>query len=81
MVSQIAGLDWKDYRIAIPAFLTFIVMPFGYSISAGIGVGFISFVILQVATGGARKVHPLMWGAAAAFVLYFALGPIMDAVA
>ncbi|MFV0286991.1 MAG: NCS2 family permease [Demequina sp.] len=81
MVSQIAGLDWKDDRIAIPAFLTFIVMPFGYSISAGIGVGFISFVIIQIATGGARKVHPLMWGAAAAFVVYFALGPIMDAVA
>ncbi|WP_084077317.1 NCS2 family permease [Demequina sp. NBRC 110057] len=80
MVSQIAGLDWKDYRIAIPAFLTFIVMPFGYSISAGIGVGFISYVILQIVTGGARKVHPLMWGTAAAFVLYFALGPIMNAV-
>lgn len=76
MVSQVAGIDWKDYRIAIPAFLTMILMPFGYSISVGIGVGFISFVLLQVASGSARKVHPLMWGAAGAFVLYFALGPI-----
>jgi len=78
MVSQVAGIDWKDYRIAIPAFLTFILMPFGYSISVGIGAGFISFVVLQVATGAARKVHPLMWGTAAAFVLYFALGPILN---
>ncbi|MFV0634058.1 NCS2 family permease [Demequina sp.] len=80
MVSQVAGIDWKDYRIAIPAFLTFILMPFGYSISVGIGAGFISFVVLQIVTGGARKVHPLMWGAAGAFVLYFVLGPILGAV-
>ncbi|WP_084127972.1 NCS2 family permease [Demequina sp. NBRC 110055] len=80
MVSQVADIDWKDYRIAIPAFLTFILMPFGYSISVGIGVGFISYVLLQVITGAGRKVHPLLWGAAAAFVLYFALGPIMEAL-
>ncbi|WP_062294062.1 NCS2 family permease [Demequina phytophila] len=78
MVSQVTGIDWKDYRIAIPAFLTFILMPFGYSISVGIGAGFISFVVLQVATGAAKKVHPLMWGTAAAFVVYFAMGPIMN---
>lgn len=80
MVSQVADIDWKDYRIAIPAFLTFILMPFGYSISVGIGVGFISYVLLQVATGAAKKVHPLMWGAAGAFVLYFALGPINNLI-
>ncbi|MDN4477007.1 NCS2 family permease [Demequina sp. SYSU T00192] len=81
MVSQVAGIDWRDYRIAIPAFLTFILMPFGYSISVGIGAGFISYVVLQVATGAAKKVHPLMWGAAAAFVLYFAMGPILGVLA
>ncbi|WP_062380683.1 NCS2 family permease [Demequina pelophila] len=81
MVSQVAGIDWKDYRIAIPAFLTFILMPFGYSISVGIGAGFISFVLLQVVTGAAKKVHPLMWGAAAAFAVYFALGPILNVIA
>jgi len=80
MVSQVADIDWKDYRIAIPAFLTFILMPFGYSISVGIGVGFISYVLLQVSTGAGKKVHPLMWGAAGAFVLYFALGPINNLI-
>ncbi len=76
MVTQVADIDWKDYRIAIPAFLTFILMPFGYSISIGIGVGFISYVVLQMATGGTKKVHPLMWASAAAFAIYFVLGPI-----
>lgn len=76
MVTQVADIDWKDYKIAIPAFLTFILMPFGYSISVGIGVGFITYVVLQVATGSAKKVHPLMWASAAAFAIYFVLGPI-----
>lgn len=76
MVTLVAEIDWKDLRIAIPAFLTFIIMPFGYSIAAGIGVGFISYVILSVATGKAKEIRALMWIVAAAFALYFALGPI-----
>lgn len=80
MVSQVAGIDWKDYRVAFPAFITFIMMPFGFSISVGIGAGFISYVLLQVVSGGARKVHPLMWITATAFVVYFALGPIQAAL-
>ncbi len=54
-------IDWKDSRIAVPAFLTMIVMPFGYSIAAGIGLGFISYVVLHAATGRAKDVKPLMW--------------------
>ena len=78
MVSQVADLDWKSPEVAIPAFLTLALMPFTYSISVGIGAGFIAFVVVKVALGKARSVHPLMWGAAAAFVVYFALGPIRD---
>lgn len=80
MVTQVAGLDWKSPEIAIPAFLTLALMPFTYSITTGIGAGFIAFVVIKIAVGKARQVHPLMWVAAAAFVLYFALGPIQDAV-
>ena len=80
MVMQISGIDWKNMEIAIPAFLTAILMPFTFSITVGIGAGFISFVVLKVIVGKARQVHPLMWGAAALFVLYFALGPIKDAL-
>ncbi len=76
MVTMVGDIDWKDLRIAIPAFLTIIVMPFGYSISAGIGLGFISYVILSVATGKGREIKALMWIVSAAFALYFALGPI-----
>ncbi|GAA3795733.1 NCS2 family permease [Cellulomonas soli] len=80
MVMQVSGIDWKNYEIAIPAFLTMILMPFTYSITAGIGAGFIVYVVIKVAVGKAKAVHPLMWVAATLFVLYFALGPIKDAI-
>ncbi|PJI94009.1 NCS2 family permease [Luteimicrobium subarcticum] len=78
MMTQVAGIDWKHWELAIPAFLTIVLMPFTYSITTGMGAGFIAYVILQVAVGKARKVHPLLWIAAAAFVVYFALGPIEE---
>ena len=80
MVMQVSGIDWKNYEIAIPAFLTIILMPFTYSITAGIGAGFITFVVIKLSLGRARAVHPLMWVAAALFVVYFTLGPIKDVI-
>ncbi len=80
MVMQVSGIDWKNYEIAIPAFLTIVVMPFAYSITAGMGAGVITFVVIKAALGKWRQVHPLMWGAAVLFVLYFVLGPIKDAL-
>lgn len=80
MLSQIVEIDWKDYSIAIPAFLTIVVMPFTYSISAGIGIGFLAYVILRIAQGAGRKIHPLMWLIAALFVVYFCLTPIRQAL-
>ena len=55
-------------------------MPFTYSIANGIGVGFISFTLLSVFAGRARKLHWIMWLIAALFVLYFAMDPIMQLV-
>jgi AGZA family xanthine/uracil permease-like MFS transporter len=78
MVMQISGIDWKDVELAIPAFLTIILMPFTYSITVGIGAGFVSYVVIKLVLGKAKQVHPLMWGAATLFVVYFALGPIKD---
>ena len=80
MVTQVLDIDWHDYTIAIPAFLTMILMPFAYSITAGIGAGVILFVLLQVVVGKGRKIHPLMWLIAAMFVLYFVRGPIENLV-
>jgi adenine/guanine/hypoxanthine permease len=76
MMSQVRTIDWNDLEIAIPAFLTIVLMPFTYSITAGIGAGFISYVVLRVARGNLRAVHPLMWIVAALFVVYFAIDPI-----
>ncbi|WNB85180.1 NCS2 family permease [Cellulomonas sp. ATA003] len=76
MMMQVSGITWSSYEIAIPAFLTIILMPFTYSITTGIGAGFITFVVLKVALGKAREVHPLMWLSAVLFVIYFTLEPI-----
>jgi adenine/guanine/hypoxanthine permease len=76
LVRQITEIDFTEFRVALPAFLTIVVMPFTYSIANGIGAGFISYVALSVATGRARSVHPLMWVVSVAFVAYFAVGPL-----
>nr|WP_129583444.1 NCS2 family permease [Actinomyces mediterranea] len=81
MMTQVADVDWKSADIAIPAFMTIAFMPFGYSVSVGIGVGFITFVIIQIAKGKAAKIHPLMWLSSTLFVIYFLLGPIQAMLA
>ena len=80
MVAQVAGISWSNIEIAIPAFLTIAIMPFTYSITAGIGAGFVSYVVIQIAVGKIRRIHPLMWVAAIMFVFYFARGPLGDLV-
>ncbi|KUM33956.1 NCS2 family permease [Arthrobacter sp. EPSL27] len=80
MVSQVGKIDWQDLGIAIPAFLTFTLMPFTYSIANGLGAGFIMFVLIRTFQGRAREVHPLMWAVAGAFLLFFAIGPIEAAL-
>jgi len=80
MVTQVLDIDWHDWSVAIPAFFTMVLMPFAYSITAGIGAGVILYVILQVAVGKARKIHPLIWVISLMFVLYFVRGPIEQLV-
>ncbi|WP_393916650.1 NCS2 family permease [Halostreptopolyspora alba] len=76
MMTQIRGIAWDDTDLAIPTFLTILLMPLSYSISVGIGAGFVSYVVLKLARGRARTVHPLMWLVAVLFVVYFAVEPI-----
>ena len=76
MMQQVAGISWDDLEIAIPAFLTIILMPFTYSISIGIGAGFLAFVLIKAVKGKAAQVHPLLWVVAGLFLLYFAIHPI-----
>jgi AGZA family xanthine/uracil permease-like MFS transporter len=76
MMQQVKGIDWDDVEIAIPAFLTIVLMPFTYSISVGIGAGFLAYVLIKAVRGKVADVHPLMWVVAALFVVYFAIDPI-----
>jgi AGZA family xanthine/uracil permease-like MFS transporter len=78
MISQIRYLVWDDLSLVIPAFLTIALMPFTYSITNGIGAGVIAFVLLRLAVGRRRDIHPLMWVIAVMFLVYFALEPLQQ---
>ncbi|MFP5319857.1 MAG: NCS2 family permease [Acidimicrobiia bacterium] len=76
LMTQVREIPWDDIEIALPAFLTIILMPFTYSITNGIGAGFVAFVALKVGRGKAGDIHWLMWLAAALFLVYFAIDPV-----
>jgi adenine/guanine/hypoxanthine permease len=76
MMQQVTDIQWKDPEIAIPAFLTIVLMPFAYSITVGIGAGFLAYVLIKVVVGKAAQLHPLLWVVAGLFVVYFAISPI-----
>ena len=76
MMPQVTDIDWKSPEVALPAFITIIMMPFSYSITNGIGAGFIAYLVVRLARGRVREIHPLMWGASLLFVIYFTLTPI-----
>ena len=78
MMTQVADIDWKRPELGIPAFMTIIMMPFSYSITNGIGAGFLTYVLVEIAVGRARRVHPLMWLTAALFAVYFTMAPIKE---
>ncbi|RNE48644.1 NCS2 family permease [Corynebacterium alimapuense] len=80
MIAQVTDIEWSDFHIALPAFLTIVVMPFTYSIANGIGVGFIAFSIMAVAAGKAKEIHWIMWLVSALFVVFFAMDPILNAL-
>lgn len=76
MFSQLRHVDVSGMAVALPVVLTVSVMPFSYSIANGIGVGFVSWVVLHAATGKVRQISPLLWVVAAGFVVYFARASI-----
>jgi AGZA family xanthine/uracil permease-like MFS transporter len=80
LMAQVRNIDWTQYDIAIPAFLTIAVMPFTYSITNGIGAGFLSYVVIKVALGKVRDIHPLVWGVSVCFAAYFAIDPLQQAL-
>ncbi|MFJ6349394.1 NCS2 family permease [Streptomyces sp. NPDC092046] len=73
LAGSIKEIDWSDYTIAVPAFLAMVMMPFTYSITNGIGIGFISFSVLRLAAGRGREVPVAMYVVSAVFVFYYAM--------
>lgn len=71
MVSAIGKIDWARFEIAVPAFLTIVAMPLGYSIATGIAIGFIFYPITMLTVGKGKQIHPIMYGLFVVFVLYF----------
>jgi AGZA family xanthine/uracil permease-like MFS transporter len=69
--NSIKEIDWADYTIGIPAFVTMLMMPFTYSITNGIGMGFITFVVLRLVAGRAKEVPVAMYVVAAVFGFYY----------
>jgi AGZA family xanthine/uracil permease-like MFS transporter len=79
MMTQIRHIDFTNLEIGIPAFLIIALMPFTYSITIGIGAGFVAWVVIKIFTGKARDINWLMWVIAIAFAVYFAVDPIKQA--
>ncbi len=77
MARGLRAIDWSSFAEGFPALVTILVMPLTYSITNGIGGGFISYVAIKVCEGRSRQVHPLLCCTALAFLLYFAL-PWLD---
>ncbi len=74
MMSEVQEINWSDITEGFPAFLIVAGVPMTYSISAGIGLGFVGYVVVAVFAGKAKEIKPLMWVAAAAFLVYFFVG-------
>ena len=73
MAAPVKEIDWDDYSEAIPAFVTMLLMPLAYSISDGIMLGMISYVVINALTGKSKKVSVTMWILAILFVLRYVL--------
>ncbi|RLU86995.1 MFS transporter [Streptomyces griseocarneus] len=76
MAANVKEIDWSDFTIAIPAFLTIISMPFTYSITNGIGIGVLAFILLRIADRRAKEIPWLLNAVGLCFLVYFLLNPI-----
>jgi AGZA family xanthine/uracil permease-like MFS transporter len=72
MFSHLREVDLSEFSVAVPVVLTVAVMPLSFSIANGIGIGFIAWVVVRSAAGKFREISPLLWIAAAGFLVYFA---------
>ncbi|MVP00293.1 NCS2 family permease [Paenibacillus lutrae] len=69
MIKDLLHIDWTNFEESFPAFLVIVSMPFTYSVSTSIGIGFIFYIVLKAARGRFREVHPVLYVFAALFVI------------
>lgn len=71
MVANLKEIEWDKFEIAVPAFLTVLMMPLTNSIATGIAIGFIFYPITMLVKGRYKEIHPLMYVLGVIFFLYF----------
>ncbi|MFI1972314.1 NCS2 family permease [Streptomyces cinnamoneus] len=76
MMGHARHIDWTDRAVTIPVFLTVVLMPFTYSITAGVGGGVIAYTAIKAGQGKWREPGVFMWALSLVFAGYFALHPI-----
>lgn len=72
MASSLGKIQWRKFELAVPAFLTIVIMPLTYSIANGIALGLVIYPVTMLATGRRRELHPIVWALFVIFILYFA---------
>lgn len=80
MASLIKGIDFSDLEEGFPALLAIVLMPLTFSITVGIGAGFVMYTLIKVAKGKFAEIHPLMWVVTVAFLIYFAQAVLGSAI-
>ena len=81
MAGLIKGIDFEDLEEGFPALLAIVLMPLTFSITVGIGAGFVMYTLIKVVKGKTGEIHPLMWVVAIAFLIYFGQAVIGAAIA
>jgi AGZA family xanthine/uracil permease-like MFS transporter len=74
MLGHAANIEWNDVTEALPAFITLATIPFTYNIGRGIGYGFISYLLINLAAGKGAKLKWPLWAVSAVFAIFFVMG-------
>ena len=77
MAANLGHIEWKDFSHAAPAFITVLGMVLTYSVSTGMALGFITYVVCEVAAGRAKKVPVAMWVLPGIFIAYFIFSAVV----
>ena len=80
MAGLIKGIDFDDLEEGFPALLAIVLMPLTFSITVGIGAGFVMYAFIKVVKGKAGELHPLMWVVSVAFLIYFGQAVLRDLI-